>query len=276
MPELPEVETTIRGISPHISNQNIDRVIVRQKQLRWPITNSLIRAIENSTISNISRRAKYIICQINNGHLLIHLGMSGSLRIFTDKAPRATKHDHIDIRFANGCTLRYNDPRRFGFWLWTEDELNSHPRLTHLGPEPLSKQFNAKHLHQCCKKRRVAIKGVIMEQKVVVGVGNIYANEALFLSGINPLTPANQISLEQHQLICSNAKKVLKQSIKQGGTTLRDFSQSDGKPGYFSQQLSVYGQKDCQTCSHKIEQVRIAGRNSFYCPACQKPSNFNA
>ena len=269
MPELPEVETTIRGISPHITNQSIQRIIVRQKNLRWPVSKQLTDAVKNATISAITRRAKYIICNINSGNLLIHLGMSGSLRIFTDQAPRAAKHDHIDLCFSNGCTLRYNDPRRFGFWLWTEEDLATHPRLVHLGPEPLSKDFNAKHLLQCCQKRRVAIKGVIMEQKIVVGVGNIYASEALFLSGINPLVPANKLTLDDCKLICMNSKKVLKQSIKQGGTTLRDFSQSDGKPGYFAQQLLVYGQDNCQTCGNAIEQVRIAGRNSFYCPACQ-------
>jgi formamidopyrimidine-DNA glycosylase len=270
LPELPEVETTIRGITPHIQNHKIESVTVRQSKLRWLVTDTLVSAIQNQSIESISRRAKYIICKINNGHLLIHLGMSGCLRIHQGDAPQYEKHDHIELKFSNGCTLRYNDPRRFGFWLWTEEDLAKHPRLSHLGPEPLSTDFNAKHLLGCCKKRSVAIKGVIMEQKVVVGVGNIYANEALFLSSINPLKPANKLTLDDCKLICKNAKAVLKKSISQGGTTLRDFSQSDGKPGYFAQQLLVYARDSCQSCNNAITQIRIAGRNSFYCTNCQK------
>ena len=269
MPELPEVETTKAGLEPHLTGKTISKCIVRCGKLRWPVDPKLAKILQNNKILSLARRAKYLLVNTNNGTLIIHLGMSGHLRLHEAEAPAVGKHDHIDLELCSGAVLRYNDPRRFGSWQWTTEDPLNHPRLAHLGPEPLSKEFNASYCIKKSDKRKVPIKGFIMNQNVVVGVGNIYASEALFLSKINPLRPANTISKQEWSNLCKVIRQVLKKSIKAGGTTLRDFSQSDGKPGYFVQQLKVYGQNKCPACKNNLTEVRIAQRNSFYCDECQ-------
>jgi len=269
MPELPEVETTRRGIAPHTEGKKVCGVTVRQRQLRWPIPTRLGSTITGHKIKSVERRAKYLLLRFDHGTLIMHLGMSGSLRIL----PRNTepeKHDHFDLELAKVC-LRLRDPRRFGAVLWTKQDPHQHKLLKHLGPEPLSAEFNGEHLHQLAQKRRAPVKSFIMDGRVVVGAGNIYANEALFMSGIHPKRPCNQISLEQYQTLANHIKEVLKAAIKQGGTTLRDFQQGDGQPGYFAQQLQVYGKggEPCPNCGHAIKQERIGQRSAFYCTNCQ-------
>ncbi|MDF1796551.1 MAG: bifunctional DNA-formamidopyrimidine glycosylase/DNA-(apurinic or apyrimidinic site) lyase [Coxiellaceae bacterium] len=269
MPELPEVETTRRGIEPHLINQTISRVIVRQPKLRWPIPSNLQQLLSNQSVHSVTRRSKYLLINTSNGTLLIHLGMSGSLSI-VDQQTSLKKHDHVDIICDNKTILRYHDPRRFGAILWTNTP-DQHPRLVSLGPEPLERSFSAKHLHKACQKKSVAIKTVIMNANIVVGVGNIYANEALFHCGIHPLTPAKELDLEQCQALCRQIKKTLKQAIDAGGTTLKDFSNAEGKPGYFQQKLWVYGRagEDCLRCKTTIERLIQQQRSSFICPQCQ-------
>ncbi len=270
MPELPEVETTRRGLVPHLLGRQIHAVTVRQRQLRWPIDPTLESQLTGQPITALTRRAKYLILSCPTGEVLIHLGMSGSLRILTE-ARDYSAHDHVELQLDNGHTLRYHDPRRFGCWVWTSSPAVQHPLLAQLGPEPLDSQFSAKHLQQCAKKRRMAVKPFIMDQSVVVGVGNIYASEALFLAGIDPRLAANSISLERFQRLEHSIRQVLAQAITQGGTTLRDFVNSNGEPGYFQQQLYVYGRAGaaCRVCASSIEQLRLGQRSSFYCPSCQ-------
>ena len=271
MPELPEVETSRRGIEPHIVNQTIARVIIRQKQLRWPIPASLIKNLPSEKIISVNRRGKYLLLETRKGTLIIHLGMSGSLHIVNQKSS-AEKHDHFDIEFSNKKTLRLRDPRRFGSVLWTTKDPLTHKLIEKLGPEPLTDEFTAEYLHLLSRKRKVAIKTFIMNSHIVVGVGNIYANEALFMAGINPKRIASQISLVRYQSLVSAIKSILHQAIKQGGTTLRDFSREDGKPGYFQQQLNIYGKAEqpCPNCNHLIKQIRQQQRSSYYCSYCQK------
>jgi formamidopyrimidine-DNA glycosylase len=269
MPELPEVETTCNGIKPHITQQTIEKIIIRQPRLRWPIDNSLKRTLKQQTITGVSRRAKYVLIHTSQGALIIHLGMSGCLKIVTQNEP-IIKHDHYDI-ILPAVILRYNDPRRFGSLHYTEAPLSKHKLLTHLGPEPLSTDFNAEYLQQRAAKSSSAIKTFLMNQKVVVGVGNIYASEALFSAGINPKRAAKQISLARYTLLVDAIKNILDKSIQAGGTTLKDFYASDGKPGYFSQELNVYGRagEACLSCQHEIKKIILGQRSSFYCTHCQ-------
>ncbi len=270
MPELPEVETTCRGISPHILEQTIVKVIIRAPKLRWPIPKKISKLLPGKQPISIERRAKYILLHFDIGTLIIHLGMSGRLQtLFTHTAPG--KHDHVDIVFANGCCLRYTDPRRFGCMLWTEEPALEHDLLRKLGPEPFSKEFSAKYLFEIGCKRKVPIKNFIMDSKVVVGVGNIYASEALFAAKINPVTPTNEVTKDQFTILIKHIKAILRKSIKQGGTTLKDFLDNSGKPGYFSQQLQVYGRdgEPCNICGTAIESVTLGQRNTFFCPSCQ-------
>ncbi len=271
MPELPEVETTCRGISPYIEKQIVTDVTVRNHKLRWPIPNDIADTLSKQQVNKISRRAKYLLFHCDSGTLIIHLGMSGSLRIL-DKYEEPAKHDHVDISIDNGYLLRYTDPRRFGAILWTADNVFSHQLLQHLGPEPLSEDFSAQYLIEQTKKRKSSIKTFIMNGKIVVGVGNIYANEALFLAGIHPKTIASQLSNEKIKKLVSAIKQVLTKAIKEGGTTLKDFKKSDGKPGYFAQHLNVYGRKDlpCYHCSNTIQMYKELQRATYYCPLCQK------
>lgn len=272
MPELPEVETTVRGIRSHLLQKKIKGIIIRQKQLRWPIPHlTLQRLLPTQTIIDVTRRAKYILIETSNGTLVIHLGMSGTLRITDEHAP-LKKHDHFDCLLDDGLILRYNDPRRFGAILWAGKDLNSLEVLNHLGPEPLGKAFNANYLLLKAKKRSVPIKQFIMDPKVVVGVGNIYASESLFLANIHPQLSAEQLTSVMAGALCNAIRKVLRAAIKQGGTTLKDFYQSDGKPGYFRHQLTVYDREglDCIHCHTAIQCIRQGQRSTYFCPTCQK------
>lgn len=271
MPELPEVETTRRGIEPHIKKKRVDKVVLRRKTLRWPITPALSKDLPGETIESVSRRGKYLLLATKSGTLLIHLGMSGSLRI-VDLNRHAAKHDHVDIVLANNKVLRYTDPRRFGCMLWVTDSVESHPLLASLGPEPLSSDFNTDYLFEKSRARSAAVKTFIMDSKVVVGVGNIYANESLFLAGINPKRSAGKISKPRYAKLLLCIQQVLQQAIDVGGTTLRDFTGSDGEPGYFAQSLHVYGRKGepCKTCKTTLREIRQGQRSTVYCPQCQR------
>lgn len=269
MPELPEVETTRRGIHPHVVQRSVSAVIVRQPNLRWPVPEDLEQQLIGQTIRSTRRRAKYLLLDTERGSLMVHLGMSGSLRLMPADAP-ALYHDHVDIVFDNGQCLRYHDPRRFGsmHWLTSDD----HPLINHLGPEPLSDEFSAAYLYALSRRRKAPVKQFIMDGKVVVGVGNIYANEALFMAGIRPDRGAHRIALNRYDQLVTAIKNVLAGAIEQGGTTLRDFVGGDGKPGYFAQQLRVYGRggQPCGVCDTALTEIRQGGRTTVYCKRCQR------
>jgi len=268
LPELPEVETTKRGIQPYVENVNLRSIVVRQPRLRWPVSEEL-SALSMSKVISVERRAKYLLLGLSDGHIIIHLGMSGSLRVVDMNEP-AGKHDHVDFLMDNEKIIRYNDPRRFGSVLWTKD-LTNHPLLAKLGPEPLEESFDGDYLFKQREGKTKNIKQFIMDNKIVVGVGNIYANEALFLSGIHPKRSANKISKNRFKLLANNIKWVLSEAIKQGGTTLKDFVGGDGKPGYFQQQLNVYsrGGQACTRCKTTLKEIRLGQRSTVYCPKCQ-------
>ena len=269
MPELPEVETTCRGISPYLQHNYVVAITVRQPRLRWPIPEQLIQIV-GQTIEAIERRAKYILIRTSSGTLIIHLGMSGSLRICnTDTAVR--KHDHVDFVLANSKVLRFHDPRRFGAVLWTTEAPVQHPLLSKLGVEPLEADFTGEYLWCKAQGKKVSIKAFIMDAHIVVGVGNIYANESLFLAGIHPQTPTNKVSTAGYERLSTYIKQVLSYAIDQGGTTLRDFVREDGNTGYFQLALNVYGRKDqpCVRCQTLIMQIKQGQRSSWYCPSCQ-------
>lgn len=274
MPELPEVETTLRGIRPYLEGRRVDRLIVRDPRLRQPIAPETAERVAGQRVRALSRRSKYLLIGLDEGCLIIHLGMSGSLRIVAaDSLPR--KHDHVDLVLSDARALRFHDPRRFGLFLWTPDPPDlaetRHPLLRDLGPEPLGTDFDGDHLYRLGRQRRVAIKSFLMDASVVVGVGNIYANESLFLAGIHPVRACHRIGLERYRRLAEVIRTLLQASITQGGTTLRDFVQENGNPGYFAQSLRVYGRTGapCTTCGDPIRQRRIAQRSSFYCPRCQ-------
>ncbi len=270
MPELPEVETSRRGIAPHLEGKNVKGAIIRQPRLRWSIPSDLNDIISGQTLHRVKRRAKYLLLEMDSGHLIMHLGMSGSLRILPPETTPGP-HDHFDL-LVGDCCLRLCDPRRFGAVLWSDQPLDQHPLLTQLGPEPLGDTFTAEYLFGCSRGRRLAIKSFIMNSKMVVGVGNIYASESLFLAGIHPQRAAQRISLARYKKLVTCIQDVLSRAIQQGGTTLRDFQHEDGKPGYFTQELLVYGQegKLCTQCNNPITQRRIGQRSSFYCKKCQR------
>lgn len=270
MPELPEVETSKRGISPHILNQTVSDIIIRQPQLRWLIPNSLLELVGN-TITAVSRRAKYLLLHSKSGTVILHLGMSGSLRIVPANMP-PLKHDHVDIILNNNQCLRLTDPRRFGAMLWAKGDPLEHSLLANLGPEPLSAEFDGAYLYHLSRNRSVTIKQFIMDGKIVVGVGNIYANEALFLAGIHPERAAKSISQKKYIALAEKIKLILQAAIEQGGTTLRNFQSSDGKPGYFKQQLWVYGRGKlhCLQCKQLLRETRINQRATVYCSGCQR------
>jgi|TARA_B110000240_G_scaffold33565_1_gene36329 formamidopyrimidine-DNA glycosylase len=268
MPELPEVETTLRGIEPWLANQRIVQITVRQPSLRWPVTVGMATIVQGQLVLAVTRRAKYLIVELEYGSMLIHLGMSGSLRL-TARDADWRKHDHIEMRMDNGATLRYHDPRRFGCWLWSEGE---HRHLAHLGPEPLSEEFCSDRLFQLSRNRKMAVKPFIMENRTVVGVGNIYASEALFRSGIRPDRAAGRISQQRYVVLTGHIKAVLAAAIEQGGTTLRDFVNGNGEPGYFQQTLAVYGRggKGCTVCAGVLKDIKLGQRSSVFCPNCQR------
>ena len=269
MPELPEVETTRRGIEPHVVGRKVTVVTIRDRRLRWPISNDLEQRLQGARVLATRRRAKYLLIDFQNGSLLIHLGMSGSLRL-TSRNEEPRKHDHVDIAFDSGRLLRYHDPRRFGSMHWLDDA--SHMLLDCLGPEPLSADFSANYLYDTSRKRSAPVKHFIMDAKVVVGVGNIYANEALFMAGIRPDRAANKVSKARYEILVEAIKQVLATAIEVGGTTLRDFVGGDGKAGYFAQSLQVYGRAGefCKRCKdHQLREIRQSNRSTVFCPNCQ-------
>jgi formamidopyrimidine-DNA glycosylase len=275
MPELPEIETIRLGIKS-LEAQTILGVTIRNPKLRYVVNPALNQILKNVKIDSISRRAKYLIFDMSSknkehkGHLIIHLGMSGSLTL-TDNCTPLKKHDHVDISFGNGSILRYNDPRRFGCIVYTKN-LPDSPLLQHLGPEPLTPEFNAKYLMEKLSGKSSSIKQLIMDNTIVVGVGNIYACESLFLAKISPLRPGKNINKKEATLVVKCIKEVLKQAIKLGGSSISDYKHADGSLGYFQNIHNVYGRsgKECKICNTPILEKRLGQRNSFYCPICQK------
>ncbi len=270
MPELPEVETSRRGIAPWVVDREVRGVVVRDRRLRWPVPGEIDRMLPGQVIQSLTRRAKYLLFETNAGTAMLHLGMSGSLRIIDADEP-AGKHDHVDILFDSGKALRFRDPRRFGSLLWTEKP-REHSLLRYLGPEPLSPEFDGDYLWRKARGRRVGIKQFIMNSTVVVGVGNIYASEALFLAGIHPKRRADRISSLRMASLADAIRTVLRKAIAAGGTTLRDFHGGNGEPGYFRQKLEVYGRdgEPCRRCDRAISVVVLGQRSTFYCKACQR------
>ncbi|MBU0653784.1 MAG: bifunctional DNA-formamidopyrimidine glycosylase/DNA-(apurinic or apyrimidinic site) lyase [Gammaproteobacteria bacterium] len=269
MPELPEVETTRRGIEPYVQGQRITEIRIRQPKLRWPIPKEIIH-LQGQTVQQLTRRGKYILLHAEVGVALIHLGMSGSLRIVEpDMEPR--KHDHFDLLLESGKALRYHDPRRFGALLWTEEDPQQHALLRDLGPEPLEDGFDGAYLYRQSRTRTISVKEFIMNARIVVGVGNIYANEALFLAGIDPRRAAGRVSRERYLALAQAIRQVLAYAIERGGTTLRDFVREDGTPGYFQLELKVYDRTDqpCTRCLTLIRRVAQGQRSSWFCPVCQ-------
>ncbi|EED31923.1 formamidopyrimidine-DNA glycosylase [gamma proteobacterium NOR5-3] len=270
MPELPEVETTRRGLRAHSEGRQVVAVTLRDTRLRWPVPTSLPQMLRGQSILALERRAKYLLFRMDRGTLLVHLGMSGSLRVLLEPLAPA-KHDHIDIELDSGALLRYNDPRRFGSFQWFATGEPLAP-LGKLGPEPLSDDFHGGRLFDLSRGRKIAIKPFIMDGATVVGVGNIYASEALYLAGIRPDRAASRVSRVRYELLAGHIKQVLTNAIEQGGTTLRDFVGGDGKPGYFAQQLYVYGRsgEPCKACGTTLRDKVIGQRASVYCIACQR------
>ncbi|UUD66045.1 bifunctional DNA-formamidopyrimidine glycosylase/DNA-(apurinic or apyrimidinic site) lyase [Pseudomonas seleniipraecipitans] len=270
MPELPEVETTRRGIAPHLIGQRVSRVIVRERRLRWPIPEDLDVRLSGQRIEAVERRAKYLLIKAEVGTLISHLGMSGNLRLVEAGLP-AAKHEHVDIELESGLALRYTDPRRFGALLWSELPLE-HELLVRLGPEPLTDLFDGERLFQLSRGKAVAVKPFIMDNAVVVGVGNIYATEALFAAGIDPRRAAGTVSRARYVRLAGEIKRILAHAIERGGTTLRDFIGGDGQPGYFQQELFAYGRggQFCKVCGSTLREVKLGQRASAYCAKCQR------
>jgi len=270
MPELPEVEITCRSIIPYALSQQFTKVIVRRRQLRWPICVNLAQILENQIIEKISRRGKYILFTCTKGTLIVHLGMSGKLSVVLSDV-LAKKHDHVDFILNNGYVIRYTDPRRFGSVIWTTEDPNQHKLLSHLGVEPLTKDFSGQFLFSAASKKKTPIKSMLMDASIVVGIGNIYANEALFTAGIIPNRAANTIDLEEYTTLAKHIKQILKKAIIKGGTTLKDFFNVEGKPGYFSQNLMVYGRAGefCYKCHTILKEIRLNQRTTVFCPKCQ-------
>jgi formamidopyrimidine-DNA glycosylase len=271
MPELPEVETTRRGIAPHVTGRTVARLLVREPRLRWPVPHELVEQLPGQSILAVGRRGKYLLLETAAGTVIVHLGMSGSLRLIEADA-KPGLHDHLDIVFTDGRALRFRDPRRFGSLLWTTRPPAEHPLLCRLGPEPLIGDFSGDYLFTAARGRKVAVKHFIMNSHVVVGVGNIYANEALYLAGIHPRRAAGRIGRDRYHRLAAAIRRVLNESITAGGTTLRDFINGVGEPGYFAIHLRVYGRggEPCPGCAQPIREIRQGQRSTFYCPACQR------
>ena len=271
MPELPEVETTRRGIQPHIEGRKVRQVLVREPRLRWPVPDELPGLLKGRILKSVERRSKYLLLRFTHGTAILHLGMSGSLRIIdADEPPMA--HDHVDIRFDGGRALRFTDPRRFGCLLWQGAGEPIHSLLASLGPEPLSDDFDGELLFTRSRGRKAPVKTFLMDSRIVVGVGNIYANEALFAAGIRPDRAAGRISRQRYLVLAAEVKQVLVRAIEKGGTTLRDFVGGDGKPGYFKQELAVYGRGGlpCIACGAPLTEIRLGQRSTVYCRHCQR------
>jgi len=269
MPELPEVETSRRGISPYVVGQRIENIVIRERRLRWPVSNDVDRELPGATIESVGRRAKYLLLNTTNGSAIVHLGMSGSVFVVESDTP-AGVHDHFDIEVGSGKSLRFRDPRRFGSLHWSND-VTQHWLLRNLGPEPLGDHFSGKHLWEKSRGRRVNVKQFIMNAAIVVGVGNIYASESLFLAGIHPRRAAGRIARSRYALLAATIKDVLEQAIRAGGTTLRDFYGGDGDAGYFQRRLEVYGRDGdpCTRCKRPVSVIILGQRSTFYCKNCQ-------
>lgn len=270
MPELPEVETIRRGIAPHLVGRRVQSVTLRRRDLRWPIPDEISDRLPGQTINAVRRRAKYLLLDTAVGTVLLHLGMSGSLRVL-DGNVAIQRHDHLDVLLDSGQVLRFTDPRRFGCMLWQAlDQV--HPLLATLGPEPLTDAFNGEHLFALSRGRRAPIKTFLMDQSVVVGIGNIYAAEALFAAGIDPRRAAGRIARQRYLALARGVREILQRAIRRGGTTLRDFVGPDGVPGYFLQDLLVYGREGlpCRRCGSVLRSLRLGQRASVYCPRCQR------
>ena len=271
MPELPEVETTLRGLEPHLFGQRITDVVIRTSHLRWAIPKQLPVILRDQTIHRLYRRAKYLLIECDSGTIILHLGMSGSLRVLSVDTP-VQHHEHFDLILANGMLMRLRDPRRFGAVLWHVGDPTQHPLLAKLGLEPLEHEFDGDYLYRATRTRDAAIKMVVMDHHLVVGVGNIYANEALFHAGIRPQLPASKLSKPRCARLVQTIRDTLAEAIVLGGSSLRDFVGSDGEPGYFQQHYGVYGRAGemCRACGTTIKQIKQGQRSSFYCALCQK------
>ncbi len=271
MPELPEVEITRRGLAPHVEGRRVDALVIYDRRLRWPVPLLLPRAINGRRIDRIDRRSKYLLFRLGDDTLLVHLGMTGSLRAFA-RLPERQAHDHFDLRLDSGMTLRYRDPRRFGAMLWLPPPSDLHPLLARLGPEPFSREFDGDHLWTALRGRSTPIKLAIMNNEIVAGVGNIYANESLFRAGIRPTIPAFRVSRVRQRLLVDAIRATLRDALAKGGSTLRDFVDSGGEPGYFQLDYFVYGREGlpCRVCGSAIKSHRLGGRATNYCPGCQR------
>lgn len=271
MPELPEVETARRGIAPRLAGRRLAGIVVRNAALRWPVPPELARKLPGCRVTAVRRRGKYLLLDCGAGTLIVHLGMSGSLRLVPAGAP-ATPHEHVDLVLEDGTALRLRDPRRFGAVLWTEDEPLAHPLLARLGPEPLTAAFSGAALHRATRGRRASVKSVLMDSRVVAGVGNIYASEALFRAGLRPGRAAGRLTLAQCGRLAAAVKVTLRAALRAGGTSLRDFVDTDGNLGYFQLRLWVYGRagEPCRACGTPIRERRLGQRSTFWCPRCQR------
>ena len=271
MPELPEVESTRRDLAREVAGRVIDRVLVRDRRLRWPVPAELPRRLAGCTIGEVRRRAKYLLIGTGNGTVLVHLGMSGSLRLL-DAHTTPGLHDHIDVILDDGRCLRYHDPRRFGCWLWTESDPARHRLLAHLGPEPLGPEFDGTRLHERLRGRTAPIKNLLMDSRIVAGVGNIYANEALFIAGIDPRRAGGRVARRRvDRLVCA-VREVLAVAVDAGGTTLRDYTRTDGASGEFTDWLNVYGRdgEPCPSCAAPIARTTLGQRTTWFCRRCQR------
>lgn len=270
MPELPEVETTRRGIQAAVEGHRVTAVTVLEPRLRWPVPAELAE-LRGQRITAISRRGKYLLLHTRAGVALVHLGMSGSLRLVQPGTPRRT-HDHIELALDSGWLLRFHDPRRFGCFLWLKTPPDAHPLLADLGPEPLGDGFDGHHLFLRSRGRSAPVKAFIMDSHVVVGVGNIYANEALFKAGIHPLRAAGRIGADRYDRLAGEIRTILAYAIERGGTTLRDFVNGHGEPGWFQLELDAYGRagEPCRRCGAPLKEARLSGRSTVYCPHCQR------
>ena len=270
MPELPEVETTRRGVAPHVERQKVTAVRIYDRRLRWPVPRDLPRRLVGRVVDRVDRRSKYLLFRLGRDTLIVHFGMTGSLRVY-GAAPARRTHDHVDLEFANGVVLRYHDPRRFGAMLWWPATAGEHPLLASLGPEPFSRRFDAAYLFASTRGRSTAIKLALMDNRLVVGVGNIYANEALFRASIRPTRAANRVSRERLARLVVAVRETLAAAIAKGGSTLRDYVDSDGAPGYFQLEYNVYGRdgEPCRVCGRAIRTLRQGGRATYFCGNCQ-------